>query len=178
MQVSVLVGDVFEYGADVLICSANPWLNMSGGVGGEILRRTGHRIQAELRNWLASTASASVAPGTVFCTSAGDLPFRHILHAVAIDPFYESSLSLVETTLERAFDMARTIRANSLAMPALATGYGRLSIEVFGQAFAAVLKKDWSPLHQVNLVVRSEENAKLILRQLGTSAARGGDPRR
>jgi len=32
MDIQVKVGDVLDEQADVLICTANPWLNMSGGV--------------------------------------------------------------------------------------------------------------------------------------------------
>ena len=38
MNVVVTVGDVLDAAADVLISTANPWLNMSGGVNGAILR--------------------------------------------------------------------------------------------------------------------------------------------
>jgi O-acetyl-ADP-ribose deacetylase (regulator of RNase III) len=41
MEVEIKQGDVLEQGADVLICSLNIYLNLSGGVGGEILRRHG-----------------------------------------------------------------------------------------------------------------------------------------
>ena len=39
MNVSVGVGDVLDASADVLISTANPWLNMSGGVNGAIRQR-------------------------------------------------------------------------------------------------------------------------------------------
>lgn len=32
MQIQIKVGDVLQCAADVLISTANPWLNMSGGV--------------------------------------------------------------------------------------------------------------------------------------------------
>ena len=39
MNVVVTVGDVLDAAADVLISTANPWLNMSGGVNGAIRER-------------------------------------------------------------------------------------------------------------------------------------------
>lgn len=39
-------GEIFEIEADALICSANPRLELSGGVGGELRRRFGEAMQA------------------------------------------------------------------------------------------------------------------------------------
>ena len=39
MNVVVTVGDVLDAAADVLISTANPWLNMSGGANGAICER-------------------------------------------------------------------------------------------------------------------------------------------
>ena len=86
MKVRVTIGDVLESDADVLISTANPWLNMSGGVNGAIRQRC-PEVQTELHAHLESTGQSAVAAGTVVPTSAGSLPFSHILHAVAIDPF-------------------------------------------------------------------------------------------
>ena len=52
MKCSVKVGDVLDEHADVLICPANPWLNLSGGVNGAILMRGGQAVQDELQSHL------------------------------------------------------------------------------------------------------------------------------
>ena len=36
MQITIKVGNVLTEAADVLISTANPWLNLSGGVNGAI----------------------------------------------------------------------------------------------------------------------------------------------
>lgn len=48
MNVVVTVGNVLDASADVLISTANPWLNMSGGVNGAIRVREPN-FQSELR---------------------------------------------------------------------------------------------------------------------------------
>lgn len=45
MRWIVKQGDILAEPADVLVCSANVSLNLSGGVGGEILRRYGDGMQ-------------------------------------------------------------------------------------------------------------------------------------
>jgi len=161
MNVFVRIGDVLDHAADVLISTANPWLNMSGGVNGAIAARC-PCIQAELREFLSSRGKISVPPRTVVRTSAGSLPFTHIIHAVAIDPFYDSSIEIVRDTLAAAFDLAISLRARSISTPALATGYGHLSMHSFGQALAPLVSGAHFDLDVLYVVVRSDENARIV----------------
>ncbi|WP_246112754.1 macro domain-containing protein [Allorhodopirellula solitaria] len=48
MHIRIEVGNVLKKSADVLISTANPWLNLSGGVDGAILSAVGPAIQDEL----------------------------------------------------------------------------------------------------------------------------------
>ncbi len=134
MEIKIQVGDVLEANADLLISTANPWLNLSGGVNGAILSATGPKIQEELHAFLKQKGSSAVPAGTVVPTEAGSLPFRCILHAVAIDPFYDSSVELVRRTVITALEMAIKRDAKTISMPTLATGYGPMSIAEFGPA--------------------------------------------
>ena len=74
MNVVVTVGDVLDAAADVLISTANPWLNMSGGVNGAICERE-PAIQFELRDHLESVGESAIPACSVVRTSAGNLPF-------------------------------------------------------------------------------------------------------
>lgn len=160
MNVVVTVGDVLDASADVLISTANPWLNMSGGVNGAIRERAPD-IQSELRAHLESIGESAIPAASVAHTSAGDLPFLHIIHAVAIDPFYDSSHQIVADTLSAAFGLAVSLGAKSIAMPTLATGYGPMTIDSFAHAFAdSVLGR--FPIDTVVIVVRSNESAETI----------------
>lgn len=160
--IDVIVGNVVDQPADVLISTANPWLNMSGGVNGEIRERGGEGIQQDLREFLLRSGRAAVAPGTVVVTSAGSLPFRHILHAVGIDPFYDSSVELVKSTLDSAFQLAASLGTESVSLPALATGYGHLTMSDFSLAFAQAVPSWISSFKRIQMVVRSEESAQQI----------------
>jgi len=56
----IKVGDILAEAADV-ICPANPWLNMSGGVNGAILSLGGEAMQQELHAFLRCTRQSAVA---------------------------------------------------------------------------------------------------------------------
>jgi O-acetyl-ADP-ribose deacetylase (regulator of RNase III) len=162
VNILVKVGDVLDEHADVLICPANPWLNMSGGVNGEILRRGGESIQDELKSHLQRAGCAAVGAGTVVRTDPGPLPVKKIIHAVAIDPFYGSSVELVVRTLEAAFGMARSLGARRVSMPMLATGYGPLDARQFASSLSSIITRDWAPIEEVNVVVRRDEDAEIL----------------
>lgn len=163
MKISVEVGDVLTVAADVLISTANPWLNLSGGVNGAILSTVGPSIQEELHDHLKSQGLSAVPAGTVVRSTAGDLPFDCILHAVAIDPFYDSSVELVRRTVATALDFAVESGAKAISMPTLATGYGRMSIASFGTAIAPLASEPRYDGLALTIVVRSEEHRTELL---------------
>ena len=164
MNVEVVIGDVLETPADVLISTANPWLNMSGGVNGAIASRC-PEIQEELHHWLESNYKTSLPAGSAVKTSAGNLPFSHIVHAVAIDPFYDSSLELVSKALLAAFGIVAELNATTVSMPTLATGFGPLSPDEFALAFRKSVM-DRHKLERVSVVVQSGEAEELVRKTL------------
>ncbi|WP_372726120.1 macro domain-containing protein [Novipirellula sp.] len=158
MQINIQVGDVLRVPADGLISTANPWLNLSGGVNGAILSAVGPTIQQELHSYLKRHGISAVPAGSVVQSNAGDLPFDYILHAVAIDPFYDSSIALVRQTVFAALDMAIKAGAKTISTPTLATGYGPLSIADFGTAVAPLLGEPRFDGLSLTIVVRTAEH--------------------
>jgi O-acetyl-ADP-ribose deacetylase (regulator of RNase III) len=159
---SVKVGDVLDECVDVLICPANPWLNLSGGVNGAILMRGGQSVQDELHAYLRNSGRTAVGVCTVVRSDPGPLRVKHILHAVAIDPFYGSSVELVQKTIETAFEIAQSLAAHTVASPMLATGFGPLGAEQFAYSLAAVVRRDWTPIEQLTVVVRRDDDAEIV----------------
>src|SRR5688572_6413210 len=115
MDVVVKVGDVLEEEVDVLFCTANPMLWMSGGVNGAIFQRGGEGIQAELQAHLKSIHKPAVERGTVVRTGPGPLRVKHILHVVGINAFYETDVAAVAQALRTAFAEAGRLGARTIA---------------------------------------------------------------
>ena len=121
MRWSVTQGDILNLPADVLVCSANVYLNLSGGVGGEILRRHGDGMRKELHRYLAERNLHFARPGTVVPTSSCGTPFKAVLHAVAVDALYQSSPSLVGDAVVKSLALAAAVGAKRVAPDG--TGY-------------------------------------------------------
>ena len=174
MQITIKVGNVLTEAADVLISTANPWLNLSGGVNGAIWEMVGPELQSQLHQFLADHGVAAVPAGTVVRSDPFGLPFKHVLHVVAIDPFYDSSIEVVRVAFARALEMAAALEGCSISTPTLATGYGPMSISDFGNAIAPILVDPRFALMSLNIIVRRAEDADALrasLRQEGVLVA-------
>ena len=159
MQITIKVGNVLTEAADVLISTANPWLNLSGGVNGAIREVVGPELQSQLHQFLKDQGVAAVPAGTVVRSDPFGLAFKHVLHVVAIDPFYDSSIELVRAAFARALEMAVDLSAQSISTPTLATGYGPMSISDFGIAIAPLFGDPRLAQMSLNIVLRRDEDA-------------------
>lgn len=155
-QWSVQVGDVLAHPADLLICPANPWLNLSGGLGGQLLHRCGEALQRDLHGWLDTQGIKSVPQGTIVPTAGFGLPFRHIVHAVAVDPFYETSAKVISAIVRESLVWAGEHACPTVALAALGTGFGRLSCADFGVGVNALTRLEWPKIESVMVVLRSD----------------------
>lgn len=170
MKVDVIAGNILDVPADILIATANPWLQMTGGVNLAILvRPQGEQVYDELQRHLRETGKQFVEPGTVVCTGPGSLPVKNILHAVAIDRSYDSSVELVAATIVCALTMARNLEARTVTLAALATGFGPLLMEDFAAALQQALVHDWKPLESLQVVLKWEEEAATVRHLLNAS---------
>lgn len=177
LRLVVKTGDALCEPADVLVCSANVFLNLSGGVGGELLRRYGDQMQAPLREFMQSRGIRHVPQGEVVSTPGFSGGFRHILHAVAVDAWYESSPAVVAEVLSKALSRCDALGATKVVLVALATGYGRLSFEDFATGLAAAAVERFGSVRDLCLVVRSVEAAERIaavLQRSGVDFVYGG----
>src|SRR5262245_20458788 len=111
MRWSIKPGDILDEPADVLVCSANVWLNLSGGVGGEVLLRYGPQMQQDLHRHLADRGLRCVPQGEVVLCGPCGTPYKAVLHAVAVDCFYGSSPDVVGAVVPRALSLAASLGA-------------------------------------------------------------------
>lgn len=65
MKTEVLAGNILDVPADVLIATANPWLEMTGGVNlGIVVRPEGDAVYEELQGYLRAGGSIPAKPTT------------------------------------------------------------------------------------------------------------------
>jgi O-acetyl-ADP-ribose deacetylase (regulator of RNase III) len=155
MNWSLHLGDLLDVPADVLVCSANVYLTLSGGVGGAFSLRYGPAMQESLNEYLRQRSIRHVPRGTVVVMPPCGSPYQAVLHAVAVDGMYESSPGIVAAVMSDAFREAAALQARTVALAALATGYGRLTMEDFAEALRGVIDTEISPLDRIVIGLRS-----------------------
>jgi len=159
-------GNILDETADVLICSANVSLHLSGGVGGEILVRFGDATQRELRVYLEQKGVKAVPAGEVVVTSSCGTSFPHVIHAVGVDPFYDSSPALIESTVGKALAAAASLGARSVALTAIGTGYGHLTMGEFAKGIRPLVGEAFGEIDKVVVCVLGEGEFEDLSRAL------------
>jgi O-acetyl-ADP-ribose deacetylase (regulator of RNase III) len=158
MRLRIEQADILDVEADVLVCSANCYLNLTGGVGGALLQRYGRTVQEDLHAYLATSGRKFLLPGGLAARPGGVTPYRLVIHAVAVDAFYLSSVERVQSLLHRAMELADEVGARTVAVTALATGFGHLTLAEFARAFATL--ESLRPTHVEEAVVAVNKAAQ------------------
>jgi O-acetyl-ADP-ribose deacetylase len=156
---TVKCGNILDEPADVLICSANVSLNLSGGVGADLLQRYGPKMQAELHKLIAKRSPRAAMRGEVIEYVDEALPYRAILHAVAVDGWYESTPKVIQQITALALVKAKGLGARNAALTALATGFGNLSLEQFAEGVRPLLSVDFDPVKEVCICLMEDYRA-------------------
>lgn len=160
MHWQVYQGDILDVPADILVCSANVYLALSGGVGGAFLLRYGPDMQEALQSYLTERGIRHVERGDVISLPPCGSPYRAVLHAVAVNGVYESSPTIVAEVLTESLRQAAALAANTVALTAVATGYGRMSIPDFAAGLRRVIGEAFPPVDRVTIGLRSRFDAE------------------
>lgn len=117
-MIEVLKGDLLTQDVDVIVNAANTHLIHGAGIAGAITKAGGPSIQRE------SNAKRPIPTGAATTTTAGDLPFKAIVHAVG--PVwgggdYDED-RLLRFAHKSAVIHAARVGAKSMAFPAISCG--------------------------------------------------------
>jgi O-acetyl-ADP-ribose deacetylase (regulator of RNase III) len=146
-------GDITKQRVDAIVNAANSALAPGGGVDGAIRRAGGPAITA------ATAQLGSCATGEAVATTAGDLPARHVIHAVG--PIWRGGdageAELLASAHRRAVEVAAELGCRSLAFPAISTGIYGYPPELAAPVAIAAVRDAAENLELVRFVLFSDE---------------------
>ncbi|MCS7196855.1 MAG: ADP-ribose-binding protein [Aquificaceae bacterium] len=135
MEVEVLQGNLLEIKVDAIVNPANSLGIMGGGVAGVIKRAGGKRIERE------AMAKAPIPVGGAVLTGAGSLNYRGVIHAPTMEePAMETTEEKVRRAVRASLELADLMGFESIAMPGMGTGVGRLPKDVSAKAMLEEIK--------------------------------------
>lgn len=145
-EVTVLMGDIGEVGAEAIVSSDDAHLTHAGGVSEAIFAAAGPAMERDLEQF---NSRFPLMPGEVVATGPGllaDRGVRYIFHA-AITPQWDQPARAKDTAkaTERILAEAEGRALLTLAMPALGAGQGGLPPEDVASAMVGAVLKH---LHQ------------------------------
>ncbi|XP_060731719.1 uncharacterized protein parp14rs3 isoform X3 [Tachysurus vachellii] len=115
IKVKVLCGDITKATTDAIVSSTNTSLDLSSGVSGAILKAAGQTVVDECKK-------LGVQPGDgVVLTTAGQLPFKHIIHMVG-----QTKEKEITNCMYKVLKKCEENKIQSVSFPALGTGAGNL----------------------------------------------------
>jgi O-acetyl-ADP-ribose deacetylase (regulator of RNase III) len=151
----LIQGDITRAEVDAVVNPANPHLQHGGGLAGLLSKIAGPMLQAESNRWVE--IHGPVPHHKPAYTSAGDLAFKTVIHAVG--PVWGSGdeEAKLRAAVIGAIDLADQLKLGSLALPAISTGiFGypldEASLVILSAADEACTARS-SHVHKVEIVL-------------------------
>jgi O-acetyl-ADP-ribose deacetylase (regulator of RNase III) len=119
--VEVILGDLTKVDVDAIVCPANSYGTMGGGVAAAIAHAGGADVESE------AVRKAPIPLGSAVLTTAGDMPARWVIHAPTMfEPVEDATEENVRRAMEAALAQCDEDRLVAVAFPGMGTGVGRL----------------------------------------------------
>ena len=154
-------GNLLEEPVDAIVNAANGHLAHGGGVAGIISRAAGPELQRESDR---ITKAGPLATGSAVATTAGNLPFKGVIHAVGPRHGEGDEEAKLVKALSAAFALARDKGWQTVSFPAVSSGIFAVPPEICARAYLKAARA--APLRNVRLCLRDQPVIDAVLREM------------
>lgn len=138
----LLMGDITDVEADVIVNAANSSLMGGGGVDGDIHRKGGPKILEECKRIRETEWPDGLPTGKAIITSGGKLKAKYVIHTVG--PVWFGGLhveaELLKQTYRNTLKLAASKGLKTIAFPSISTGTYGYPIEEASRISLATVK--------------------------------------
>lgn len=135
------VADLFSAPVDVIVNPANGDLLHSGGVAGQCIDKGGEVIQQESARFIEE--HGRLESGMVALTSAGDLPYQAVLHAVGPRMGEGHEEEKIRQAVASCLKLCSMHDWHSIAFPAISSGIFKVPVAVVAKGFFQAITSFW-----------------------------------
>lgn len=153
-ELLINISNLLEAPVKVIVNSANPELAHANGLSATILAAAGENLQVESTRLIQEYGQ--IDSGMAVYTTAGQLPYDAIIHAVGPQMGEGEELRKISQAVSRSLLLCEANEWNSIAFPAIGCGSGDIPIETCAQAFYRAITHFWdarsdSVVEKINL---------------------------
>ena len=150
--------DLLQSKTDVIVCPNDSRLSSTTGLAQSIYLRGGEQLYLESNQLMREYGELLF--GMAMSTSAGDLPYKAVIHAISPVMGCGDESRLVEQAVSNSLLLCEANHWISIAFPALGIGGGKLPVDLSARAMVRAIIRFWdarmdSMIERVELHVRS-----------------------
>ncbi len=135
------VADLLAAPVDVIVNPANGGLSHGGGVAAQISQQGGDIIQQESDLFIKE--HGILESGMVAITSAGQLPYQAVIHAVGPKMGEGDELRKIQQAVSHSLKLCDMHDWKAIAFPAISAGIFAVPIEISARAFFRAITSFW-----------------------------------
>jgi len=135
------ISDLLTAQVEVIVNPTNSELSHVEGLAGKILAAAGENLQDQSRQLIQEYGQ--IDSGMAVYTTAGRLPYKAVIHAVAPGMGEGDEQRKIEQTVSRSLLLCEANEWGSIAFPAIGTGFFNIPNEICAQAFFRSITHFW-----------------------------------
>ena len=158
----VVQGNLLEEPVDAIVNAANGMLAHGGGVAGIISRAAGPALQEESDRIVGE--HGAFPTGSAVVTTAGNLPFKGVIHAVGPRFGEGHEEKKLVRALSAAFACARERGWHSVSFPAVSSGIFAVPLDICARAYLKAVRD--AKVANVRLCLRDAPVIEAVMAEL------------
>ncbi len=137
----VVTNDLLAEPVDCIVNAANGGLSHGGGIAAAIAEAAGERLETACERVIAKVGR--VPTGKAAITTAGDLPYKAVVHAVGPRQGEGNEEALLVSALNFSFGLAAKQGYASISFPAVSSGIFAVPADVCARAYRRAVAEYW-----------------------------------
>ena len=139
-ELIITVGDLLSAKTEVIVSPAKHSLQHDTGLALHIAKNAGPELHQQSQQLIREYGELET--GMAVYTSAGNLPYQSIIHAIG-PAEHENDSAKIQLTISRCLKLCEVNEWNSIAFPPISTGDAGRSIEASAEGFFRAITSFW-----------------------------------